>query len=67
FRNPPISWEEEETEIQSKAIRESLHTFNDPDAFFISHREAERRTHCLAYKLILRPKLNRSIRKLRNS
>jgi hypothetical protein len=67
FRNPPISWEEEETEIQSKAIRESLHTFNDPDAFFISYPEAERRTHCLTYKLILRPKLNRSIRKLRNS
>jgi len=67
FRNPPISWEKEETEIQSKAIRENLHTFNDPDAFFSAYPEAERRTHGMTYRMILRPRLNHSIQKLRRS
>lgn len=67
FRNPPIRWEEKETAIQSKAIRESLHTFSDPDAFFQAHPEAERRTHGMTYRMILRPRLNHSIQKLRRS
>ncbi|MGE4454315.1 MAG: transglutaminase family protein [Sphaerochaeta sp.] len=67
FRNPPIRWEEEDTSIQSKAVRESLSTFNDPDSFFQAHPEAEQRTKSLNYRFVLRPTLNRSIRKLRSS
>ncbi|MGE4585276.1 MAG: transglutaminase-like domain-containing protein [Sphaerochaeta sp.] len=65
FRNPPITWEEDDTFIQSKAIAESLGTFNDPDAFFAAFPEAESRTHTLRYRKMLRPKLNASIAKLR--
>ncbi|MGH0054268.1 MAG: transglutaminase-like domain-containing protein [Sphaerochaetaceae bacterium] len=67
FRNPSITWDEEDTEIQGKAIRESLHTFPDPDTFFKTYPEAEQRTRSLSYRLILRPTLNRSIRRLRRS
>jgi transglutaminase-like putative cysteine protease len=65
FRNPPIKWEGEETSIQDKAIRGELGSFPGPDSFFAAHPEAERRTWTLGYKLVLRPTLNKSIRRVR--
>lgn len=65
FRNPPIKWEGEETWIQGKAIKGVLGSFPDPDSFFAAHPEAERRTRTLSYKLVLRPKLNKNIRRVR--
>ncbi len=65
FRNPPIKWEGEETSIQGKAIKGVLGSFPDPDSFFAAHPEAERRTRTLSYKLVLRPKLNKNIRRVR--
>jgi len=67
FRNPPIVWDGEETAIQAKAIREELGIYSSPDSFFSAHPEAERRTRTLAYRLVLRPCLNRSIRRLRDN
>lgn len=65
FRNPPIKWEGEGTAIQAKAIRGKLGSFPDPDAFFAAHPEAEGRTRMLRYKLVLRPRLNRNIARIR--
>ena len=65
FRNPPIKWEGEETSIQGKAIRGELGSFPDPDSFFAAHPEAERRTRTSRYKLVLRPRLNKNIRRVR--
>lgn len=67
FRNPPIHWEEGDTFIQSKARAGTLGTYDDPDAFFQAYPEAQERTRSLRYQKILRPTLNKSIVKLRQS
>ena len=67
FRNPPIRWEEGDTFIQSKAHTGTLGTYDDPDSFFQAYPEAQERTQNLCYQKILRPALNKSIVKLRQS
>ena len=67
FRNPPIHWEEGDTFIQSKARAGTLGTYDDPDSFFQAYPEAQQRTRSLRYQKILRPALNKSIVKLRQS
>jgi len=67
FRNPPIRWEEGDTFIQSKARTGTLGIYNDPDSFFRAYPEAKERTQALRYQKILRPALNKSIARLRES
>ena len=67
FRNPPIQWEENDTFVQDRALKDSLGTFSDPDTFFKSYPQAEKYTRSIRYKTILRSTLNSAISTLRQS
>ncbi|MEA4860812.1 hypothetical protein SDC9_61307 [bioreactor metagenome] len=67
FRNPPIQWEENDTFVQHKAIKDMLGTYSDPDGFFKAYPQAEKYTSSIRYKTILRSTLNSAITTLRQS
>lgn len=67
FRNPPIQWEENDTFVQHKAIKNILGTYSDPDGFFKAYPQAEKYTSSIRYKTILRSTLNSAITTLRHS
>lgn len=67
FRNPPIQWEENDTFVQHKAIKDMLGTYSDPDGFFKAYPKAEKYTSSIRYKTILRSTLNSAITTLRHS
>lgn len=66
FRNPPVTWEEDETAIQSKALRQDLGVFDDPDSFFKKYPKARNNSQKCIYKNIIMPSLNKAIIQLRD-
>lgn len=67
FRNPDTRWDEGETSIQGKAVVRELGPYNDPDAFYAAHPEAQQRTQSLCYKKLIRLRLNKRIAALRGN
>ena len=65
FRNPPINWEETDTTIRDKAIKKDIGIFSDPDELFAAHPEIMKWTQSLTYSCILRPRVNKAIKKIR--
>ncbi len=67
FRNPDNRWNEESTYVQNKAIEEDLGIFDTPDTFFRQYPESIAYTQSLRYRAIIRRRLNRSIKAVRDS
>ncbi len=65
FKNPDNRWNENHTYVQNQAIEEDLGIFPTPDAFFAQHPESEAYTRSFRYRVLMRNRLNRSIRAVR--
>lgn len=66
FYNLDKEWDVSSVIMQSRVIKRDLGPFNTPDTFFSQVPQAEGYAQSLIYKAFTRPRLNRSIQKMRN-
>ncbi len=67
FQDPPISWNLNNTYIQEKGINQDFGLFYTPDEFFVKHSQKLSSFKKLIFKKIVRHKMNKNVRKIRNS
>ncbi|MFV1636634.1 MULTISPECIES: transglutaminase-like domain-containing protein, partial [Phaeobacter] len=65
LQNPNVEWRGSSTYIQRTGINHDFGTFDDPDAFYATHRQLTG-VKGLLYRLIIRHWMNRRVRKIRN-
>ena len=66
FKKPDNRWSENSTYVQNQAIEEDLGIFDTPDDFFSKYPAADDYTQSFRYKAIIRGRLNKSIKAVRD-
>ncbi|PID68880.1 MAG: transglutaminase [Flavobacteriia bacterium] len=67
LRHPPIDWNFNDTYIQDKGISQDLGVFDTPDEFYAKHQQQLRPVQKIAYKYLVRPMMNRNVKKIRSA
>lgn len=67
FKNPPISWNLNNTFIQHKAIIEDLGLFDSPDEFYQKHSQELNAIQGFVFKYMLRHIMNKNVQRIRKS
>lgn len=66
FQDPPINWNLNNTYIQEKGINQDFGLFDTPDEFYLKHSQKLSSFKKFIFKNIVRHKMNKNVRKIRN-
>ncbi len=64
-QNPPVDWQGGDTYIQKDGILQDFGVFDDPDAFFASHRQNMGPVKSFLHRTIVRRSMNRNLARIR--
>lgn len=67
FQNPPIEWNVNNTFIQEKGINQDFGVFDSPDDLYSLHRQNLNRIQRFIFQKIIRHKMNRNVRTIRDN
>ena len=62
---PPVTWTGEDTYIQKTGINADLGVFDDPDAFYTSHRQPFGWLRGNLYRFLIRHRMNARVKRIR--
>lgn len=62
---PPVAWVGEDTYIQKTGINGDLGVFDDPDSFYLSHRQSFGWLQSILYRFLVRHRMNTRVRYIR--
>jgi hypothetical protein len=66
LREPPVSWQGQDTHIQSEAIVQDFGAFDSPDDLYAVHGPNASGVRKLLFKYVMRPWMNRRVNSLRS-
>jgi hypothetical protein len=65
FQSPPVDWNMNHTYIQHKGINQDFGLFNDPDSFYLKHRQALGRIKSFIFTYWVRHRMNAHVIRIR--
>ena len=66
LKTPPVTWQGQDTYIQKTGIVQDFGVFNDPDAFYASHRQDFGLLQRFLYQIVVRHWMNLRVQALRS-